>query len=134
MVVDGNWTVERHLAGKPAHIVDLYRQVIALAEGCGPFTYRVTATAITLRGERRGFAGLTPRQRVLSGYLDLQRRVEDDPRIGAVTPYTQRLFVHSYRIERPEQFDDGFAALLAEAYAVGNGAHLRADGDRGGRS
>jgi hypothetical protein len=51
------WTVERHLKGKPAEIVALYNRFVELAEACGPFTYAVAKTAITLKGSRRGFAG-----------------------------------------------------------------------------
>jgi hypothetical protein len=123
-VGDIEWTVERHQDGKPAEIVALYRRFIELAEGCGPFTYTVHKTAITLKGTRRGFAGVGLGGRRLEGYLDLQRRVED-PRILRSSPYTKRLFVHHFRIVTPDELDDEFASLLAEAYQVGQGAHLQ---------
>jgi Domain of unknown function (DUF5655) len=119
------WTVERHLRDKPERIVTLYNQFIRLAEACGPFSYSLAKSAITLKGSRRGFAGATPRQTSLTGYLDLQRRVVD-PRIQRSSPYTKRLVVHHFRIVAPEQLDDEFAAWLGEAYAVGQGAHLAA--------
>jgi hypothetical protein len=121
-VVD-EWTVERHLHNKPEQVVALYGRFIELAEACGPFSYAVTKTAISLKGSRRGFAGVTPSQTSLSGYLDLQRRVED-PRIRRSSPYTKRLFVHHFRIVAPSELDDEFAEWLREAYAVGEGAHL----------
>lgn len=120
---DAEWTVERHLAGKPDGIVALYRRFIELAEACGPFTYAVAKTAITLKGTRRGFAGASPKAGHLEGYLDLQRRIED-PRIRRATPYTAKLFVHRYRVTSLSELDDDFAAWLREAYAVGQGAHL----------
>ena len=83
----------------------------------------VTKTAITLKGTRRGFAGLKPRAASLDGYLDLQRRVEDT-RIRRAGPYTKRLFVHQFRVVAPEELDATFAGWIAEAYAVGAGAHL----------
>ena len=58
------------------------------------------------------------------GFLDLQRPVEDDPRITAVTPYTNRLFVNRFRIRSMTDLDDTFAGWVREAYAVGAGAHL----------
>lgn len=118
------WTVERHLRDKPEQVVALYRRFIELAETCGPFTYAVAKTAITLKGSRRGFAGLTPRTATLDGYLDLQRRVED-VRIRRSSPYTKRLFVHHFRIVVPSELDDEFAEWLMEAYSVGEGEHLR---------
>jgi hypothetical protein len=117
------WTVERHLEGKPEQVVALYNRFIELAEACGPFVYSVAKTAITLKGSRRGFAGATPRQSSLTGYLDLQRRVAD-PRITRSSPYTKRLFVHHFRVVALEELDDEFGAWLCEAYAVGQGAHL----------
>jgi hypothetical protein len=123
--VTEEWTVERHLRDKPERVVALYNRFIRLAEACGPFSYSVAKSAITLKGSRRGFAGVTPRQTSLTGYLDLQRRVVD-PRIQRSSPYTKRLFVHHFRVVAPEELDDEFAAWLGEAYAVGQGAHLAA--------
>ena len=54
------WTIERHLQDKPDQIVALYNRFIMLAEACGPFVYSVAKSAITLKGSRRGFAGVTP--------------------------------------------------------------------------
>jgi hypothetical protein len=119
-----SWTVEDHLAGKPGEIMALYQRFIALAEECGPFSYRVTKTAITLKGSRRGFAGAKPTKRSLDGYLDLQRELHD-PRILRASPYTKRLFVHQFRVTSPDQLDNEFAAWIREAYAVGDGAHMR---------
>jgi hypothetical protein len=123
-VVAEEWTVERHLQGKPEQVVALYDRFIELTEACGPFTYSVAKTAITLKGSRRGFAGATPRQSALTGYLDLQRRVAD-PRITRSSPYTKRLFVHHFRVVALEELDDEFGVWLCEAYAVGQGAHLQ---------
>jgi hypothetical protein len=120
---DNEWTVERHLDGKPEAIVALYRRFIELAEACGPFTYAVAKTAITLKGTRRGFAGATLARTHLEGYLDLQRQVED-PRIRRAVPYGKKLFVHRYRVTSPDELDHEFASWLCEAYAVGQGAHL----------
>jgi hypothetical protein len=122
-MADAEWTVERHLSGRPPEIVALYHRFIELAVACGPFTYSVAKSAITLKGARRGFAGARPGNRALSGYLDLQRRV-DDPRITRSSPYTGRLYVHQFRIRAPGELDDEFAGWIHEAYHVGNGAHL----------
>src|SRR5690554_5059476 len=87
------WTVEDHLAGKPAASVAMYRRFVELVEACGEFTYSVSKTTITFKGARRGFAGARPTASGLRAYLDLQRAV-DDPRVTSVSPYTKRLFVH----------------------------------------
>ncbi|TDD17078.1 DUF5655 domain-containing protein [Nonomuraea diastatica] len=118
------WTVHDHLDGKPAASVALYERFVSLVEACGPFTYAISKSAITFKGERRGFAGAKPDARGLVGYLDLQRQV-DDPRITRCSPYTKRLFVHAFRVTAAGQLDDGFAALVREAYDVGQGGHLK---------
>lgn len=118
------WTVEDHLAGKPDEIVALYARFIALVEACGPFSYRVTKTAITLKGKRRGFAGARPTLRSLDGYLDLQRELHD-VRIRRASPYTKRLFVHHFRVSSLGQLDEEFAAWVREAYDVGAGRHMQ---------
>jgi hypothetical protein len=118
------WTVDRHLAGKPDEIIGLYRRFIGLVEECGPFSYSISKTAITLKGTRRGFAGAKPKHRWLDGYLDLQRRVHD-PRIRRATPYTNRLFVHQFRVTERDQLDREFAGWVREAYEVGAGAHIK---------
>jgi hypothetical protein len=121
--MDNVWTVERHLQGKRPEVIALYHRFIELAQACGPFTYAVSKSAITLKGTRRGFAGAILGERALKGYLDLPRRVED-ARITRSAPYTQRLYVHHFRVDSPGQLDEQFAGWLAEAYQVGAGAHL----------
>ena len=117
------WTVERHLAGLPEEIVALYDRLITMAAECGPFSYSVSKSAITLKGSRRGFAGAKPKSRWLDGYLDLQRQVAD-PRILRSSPYTQRLFVHQFRVSSMDQLDAEFAGWMREAYDVGAGVHV----------
>jgi Domain of unknown function (DUF5655) len=122
-VNEDEWTVARHLLGKPAEIVALYDRFIELSLDCGPFTYAVAKSAITLKGSRRGFAGVKPGKQSLTGYLDLRRRVAD-PRITRSSPYTKQLFVHHFKLVALDQLDAEFAGWLHEAYLVGRGAHL----------
>ena len=105
MVAPEEWTVERHLERGSPEVVVLYRAFVDLISACGPFSYSVSKTAITMKGSRRGFVGAKLRPRSLDGYLDLQRQVSD-PRILRSSPYTSRLFVHQFRITRLEELDD----------------------------
>jgi hypothetical protein len=124
-----SWTIEDHLRGKPAGVIELYERLVDLVGACGPFEYSVAKTAITFKGGRRGFAGAKPRADRLDGYLDLRRRVVD-PRIRGASPYTKRLFVHQFRVTTLDELDEEFAGWVREAYQVGQGAHL--DGRPGG--
>ena len=45
--VSDEWTVERHLEDKAAHVVALYHRFIDLAEACGPFDYAVAKSAVS---------------------------------------------------------------------------------------
>jgi hypothetical protein len=121
----GEWSVERHLADKPQAVVDLYKRFVRLLKACGPYTVSVTKTAIAFKGNHRGFAGAKPRNASLDGFLDLQRAVQDE-RFLRVSPYTKSLYVHQFRITSAAQLDDSFAALIEEAYQVGQGAHRAA--------
>lgn len=116
-------TVEDHLRNQPEGSVALYHAFVGLITACGPFTVSPSKTTITFKGERRGFAGARPDQHGLVGYLDLQRKLVD-PRITSASSYTNRLFVHHFRIRDQAELDDEFAGWVREAYAVGQGAHL----------
>jgi hypothetical protein len=116
------WTVEDHLRDRAAHVRDLYHAFERLIAGCGPYELAVAKTAITFKGVARGFAGVTPRSKSLSGFLDLMVR-HDEPPFTRVTPYTAKLWVHRFVVETIDQLDDRFAARVQDAYRVGAGAH-----------
>jgi hypothetical protein len=120
---DTRYTIDDHLRDKDELVVDLYRRLVSIVEGCGPFEYAVAKTGITFKGSRRGFAGAKPKPDRLDGYFDLTRRVED-PRILNSSPYTKRLFVHQFRVTKSEQLNETFAGWIREAYEVGQGKHL----------
>jgi hypothetical protein len=119
------WTVARHLEGKPAFAVQLFERFVGLVSACGPFTFSPTKTTISFKGTRRGFAGARPTARGIVCYLDLQRVVTDS-RVTSAAPYTSRLFVHHLTLTSLDQLDDELAGWIAEAYAVGAGAHVMA--------
>ena len=116
------WTVEDHLRGKAAHVRDLYQAFERLIADCGPYEVTVAKTAISFKGEVRGFAGATPRANSLSGFLDLMEQ-HDEPPFTRVVPYTAKLWVHRFVVESIDQLDDRFAARVQDAYRVGAGAH-----------
>jgi hypothetical protein len=72
-MTDDEWTVERHLTGKPDQVVALHERFVELVAACGPFGYAVARTAVTMRGARRGFAGAVLTSQSLDGHVDLQR-------------------------------------------------------------
>ena len=118
------WTLNDHLAGKPEMSIQLFERFIELVEACGAFEYSITKGNIGLRGTKRIFAGVMPNDKGLSGYLDIDRAI-DDARFRNVSPYTKRLFVHHFTLTTADQLDQAFAGWIQEAYAVGQGNHLK---------
>ncbi|ACQ81695.1 hypothetical protein Bcav_3453 [Beutenbergia cavernae DSM 12333] len=120
------WTVERHLAAASAPSAALYERLDAVLRSFGPVRVSVSKTAVTFKGTRRGFAGARPKGDGLVGYLDLMRRLPEDPRIRSAVPYQRNLVVHQFRLLEDADLDDQFVAWLREGYDVGCGAHLQA--------
>ena len=112
------------MVGKDPAVADLYRNFERLVAACGPAERAVTKTAIVFKGRIRGFAGVTPRRRALAGFLDLMEPAEGRPFTRA-SPYTQRLWVNRFVVTSVGDLDDRFVERLAQAYAVGAGAHRR---------
>ena len=115
-------TVDDHLHDKPEMVRLLFESFERLISNCGAYERSVTKTAIAYKGPVRGFAGVTPRRRDLAGFLDLTEEVHEPP-FTRVTPYTKRLWVHRFVVHEPAQLDRVFASRVAQAYAVGQGAH-----------
>jgi hypothetical protein len=116
------WTTEDHLRDKSDAVQALFASFEKLIGKCGPYERSVTKTATAYKGSVRGFAGVTPRRQTLTGFLDLTEQVHEAP-FTRVTPYTKRLWVHRFVVGSLDQLDAAFANRVAEAYAVGQGAH-----------
>jgi hypothetical protein len=116
------WTVEEHLRDSSDAVRSLFEAFEKLIGECGQYQRSVTKSAIAYKGAVRGFAGVTPRRYKLTGFLDLTEPFHEAP-FTRVSPYTKRLWVHRFVVDDLDQFDDAFAARVARAYAVGNGAH-----------
>lgn len=118
------WTIEDHTRGKPPEIVDLFDRLVAAARTFGPVDLAPVKGQVGLRGSRRIYAGAVLREARLDGYLDLARHVESQ-RFHHVAPYTKRLWVHHFHLERPADLDGEFIGWIGESHAVGEGRHLQ---------
>jgi hypothetical protein len=96
--------------------------VVAVAEGLGPHTMRVTKSQVALR-RRRAFAWLwRPGQYVHSTVpvvlsVSLPRH-DDSPRWKEVVHPSPRAWMHHVELRTTEDVDDTVRAWLAEAYDV----------------
>jgi hypothetical protein len=118
--VHGTWTVEEHLAGKPADSLAVYERFVERLAAFGPFEYAPTRKQIGFQTIRI-FAGVHLTDDGLEGYLDLPRKVESS-RFHHIAPYTKRLWVHHFVLASPDEVDDEFAGWIGESYEVGWGA------------
>ncbi|QIG41046.1 hypothetical protein G5T42_00745 [Microbacterium sp. 4R-513] len=124
-MADAVWTVEDHLAQGDERTVALWHRFASILEGFGPTTLSVSKTTVTFKGSRRGFAGARPTAEALVGYFDLMRELPADRRVRSASRFDRNLVVHHFTVTDASDLDAEFVGWLEEAYAVGNGAHLR---------
>jgi Domain of unknown function (DUF5655) len=97
-----------------------FRRVV---ESCGPVIMIPQKTRLVFMVRMR-FAGMTPRKSYLRIALVLRRRLPPDPRLLRVDDYGPNSLLHSFRIDRPEQFDARMRRWIREAYKRGTQARL----------
>jgi hypothetical protein len=81
---------------------------------------------------RMSFAAFQPRRSWLDGHLVLARRASH-PSFQRIEVFSARNVLHAFRLAVPADLDAPFAALLLEAYGVGNQRHLGPEPDGAAR-
>jgi hypothetical protein len=114
--------LERHLAGRPAAVVETFWAVVDAARASGPLEVVPERTRVALHA-RMSFAALIPRRRWLDGHVVLARRLES-PRFRRIETFSLRNHLHAFRLTEPEEVDAEVRGWLAEAYEVGMQRHL----------
>ena len=112
-----------YLAGRPEANVAMFRRFIDLARAAGPVIFELQNGLVVLRGTRRIFASVRVVDTGLAGHINLTRCVIDR-RIRKTEKFTRSLVFHTYVAASVSDLDDTFGQWLAEARAVGDGAHL----------
>jgi hypothetical protein len=107
---------------KPAASVALFWRFTELARAAGPVIFELQNGPVILRGTRRIFASARVTGAGLTGHLNLTQRIID-PRIRKAEPFTKTLTFHTYLVTAISDLDGTFGQWLAEARAVGDGAH-----------
>jgi uncharacterized protein DUF5655 len=110
------------LAGVTPEVLALFERFRELVERCGPVEVLPEKTRIAFH-VRMSFAVVVPSRRWLDGHLVLARRLEH-PRFRRVETFSPRNHVHHFRLHTLAELDDELAALIAEAYQVGQQRHL----------
>jgi uncharacterized protein DUF5655 len=113
----GRYRLADHFDGKPAARRTTFRRWVAVARQCGPVTVYAQKTRIVLQVRVR-FAGAVVRKDHLSVHLWLRRRI-DHPRLVHTESFGRLGYGHRFRLEHPRDIDDALAALVKEAYMIG---------------
>jgi hypothetical protein len=112
-----------YLAGKHEASVAMFGRFIDLARAAGPVIFELQDGPVVLRGTRRIFASSRIVNAGLAGHLNLTRHLTDR-RIRKTEAFTKTLVFNAYLITSMSDLDDTFGQWLAEARAIGDGAHL----------
>ncbi len=112
-----------YLDGRPEASVAMFGRFIDLARAAGPVIFELQNGPVVLRGTRRIFASARIVDAGLAGHINLMRHVTDR-RIRKTEAFTASLVFNAYLITSMSDLDDTFGQWLAEARAVGDGAHL----------
>lgn len=110
------FSLESHLAGKPAAVAGLCRSYLDLVERLGEARIEPLRGMIMLRA-RSNFGSVQVQQSGLRCSLMLGA-VPDSPRILSHAPYSGRRQSCNFRIDAPAAFDQELNAWLREAYAL----------------
>ncbi len=108
----------------------MFGRFIELARAAGPATFELQNDLVVLRGTRRIFASVRVADSGLAGHINLMRHVSDR-RIRKAERLTKSLVFNAYRLTSMSDLDDMFGQWLAEARAVGDGAHLSREAPAG---
>lgn len=117
----GRYELERHFAGKPPLVRDIYGSFLAMIEEIGPVTVLPEKTRIAFQ-TRMSFAQLTVRRHWVLGHLVLARRIED-PVFTKIETFSPRNHAHHFRLDLPAEVAP-LRDFAREAYAVGCQEHL----------
>ena len=110
-------TVASHLAGKPPHIVGLYRHLHDIVRRIGPVTVDPQGRGIAFQVRARSI-GVTPRAKWVDLSLWLKGG-QTHPRVRKVDDYAAMGRVLHFRLTDEEDIDSELVKLMREAYKVG---------------
>jgi len=118
----GRFKLADHFTGKDPIVRKVYERFLAAVRERGPVTVIPQKTRIVIMVRVR-FAGGSTRKSWFRGSLWLTRPASHRCLLRA-EKIMPNCYVHTFRLERPEDVDEDLKALLREAYAIGCQKHL----------
>jgi len=113
----GRYKLADHFRGKDPIVRKLFDRFMAVVRRAGRVTMYPQKTRIVCMVRVR-FAGASTTRGTLNAHLWLKRRAEH-PALRRVEFIPPGEHLHYFKFERLGEFDRGFAALVREAYAIG---------------
>ena len=115
----GRFSLDAHFAGCDPAVRASFDRFAEMARACGPVVVEPQKTRIVFVVRVR-FGGATTARRWLNARLWLRRQAAH-PLLRGHESYGALGWGNLFRVTRPEELDDDFAALVREAYAIGRG-------------
>ncbi len=111
-----------HFAGKPLPVRALFDRLLAFVSGCGPVTILPEKTRIAFHA-RMSFMVVSVQRSALRGHF-VFASIHRHPRFVRITTISPRNHVHEFRLTSSSEVDATFRDWVAQAYRVGQQAHL----------
>jgi hypothetical protein len=121
-----NYNLNDHFEGKDPQVRQVFEKLLSLVQQCGPVAVIPQKSRIAIQARVR-FAGGVARKNWFDAGLWLTRRAEH-PCLRRVETFGPKSFRLHFRLTRPEDLDEEFAALVRDSYAVGCQEHLNRAG------
>lgn len=119
----GRYELEPHFNGRSPIVQEIFDDLVAAGEACGPVTVYPQKSRIVFMVRVR-FASVMTRKKWLYFSLWLTRRI-DHSCLTHTDVFGSDSFVHRFRLSDPSQIDQQLEAFICEAYQVGRQEHLK---------
>jgi hypothetical protein len=123
----GRFALAALFAKSEPQVFELFRKFRTIVRACGRSTMIPQKTRVVFMVRMR-FAGATVRKSHLRVGLILERRLPPDARLVEIESFGPRCHGHYFRIERTDQLDASFAAMVGEAYDSGTQKNFQRKG------
>lgn len=117
-----NYSLDHHFRGASEQVRETFDAFLEVIEACGDVVVIPQKTRIAIQAKVR-FAGCVVRKNWLLAHLWLTRLV-DHELLTRTEKFGEGSYGHRFRLTHPDQIDDEFRKLVAEAYRVGLREHL----------
>jgi len=110
----GRWSVETHLEGKSAEVVEMYHRIVEMARSCGDVVVEPVKTMIEFKAPA-SFAAVAIGERWIDLHLMLPN-MQNTPRILKQLKVSPEILEHTVRLKSIRKLDDEIQLWLCEAY------------------